>query len=331
MAKKHDLKVCKTKFVIVGNVSGTKSDRFFQSMTFDSGRSKNTCSFGLESSPGNINYVTVDGFDGDEAWFSHWDKDTKTNSIEKVSWDDRFSFDKDGFQPFFGTRLGLDLDEKGKPNIVTMFGYDAAQEISATLEDGMALYVEGQISYTSHKKGDELRRYKNFVPQKVYLQKAPVDFDSEKFKEENRFEQDIVYLGIEQEKDEETKKPTGRFFLFAKVITRDGAEDATFIVQDKSLADKIKKGLKPYYGITVLGRLVTRVEEAEESSDEAWGDDEDMSGDSVVRFREMIITKAYPQSIDKESYSEEKIEALKKAEDDFGNDTSSDDDDEVWD
>jgi len=333
MAKKHDLKVCKGTFRIIGNVVGVGSDRFFQALTFDSGASKNQCTFGLESSPKNVNYVTVDGFDGKEAWFSKWDKDTKTNSIEKVDWDDRFNFEKEGYQPFFGTRIGLELDDKGKPHISTMFGYDAAQEVSASLEDGMGLYVEGQISYSSYKKGDELKRYKNFVPQKVYAQSKPIDFDSDKFKEENRFEQEIVYIDIEQEKDAETNKPTGRFILTAKIVTRDGVEDTTFIVEDKSLADKIRKGLKPYYGIQVLGRLVTKVEEADTSSDDAWGNDEDMGGGNQIKFREMIITKAYPTSIDKESYTEEKLASIKKAEDDFGDssDDSDDNADEVWD
>ena len=195
----------------------------------------------------------------------------------------------------------------------------------------MGVYIEGQISYTSYKKGDELKRYKNFVPQKIYAQKNPVDFESEKFKEENRFEQEIVFVSIEQEKDPETNKATGRFFVFAKIVTRDGVEDATFIVEDKTLAEKMKKGLKPYYGIQVMGRLVTKVEEAETTDEDSWGNDEDIDGGNQIKFREMIITKAYPQSIDKESYSEEKLASIKQAEDDFGSIESEEEDgEEVW-
>jgi predicted negative regulator of RcsB-dependent stress response len=60
--------------------------------------------------------------------------------------------------------------------------------------------------------------------------------------------------------------------------------------------------------------------------------DEDMSGDGV-KFREMVITKAYPTSIDKESYSESILASVKQADDDFGNSVSTgdgDDDEEVW-
>ena len=331
MAKKHDLKVCKGTFRLIGNVKGVGSDRFFKTTTFEkSGVSKNQTSFGVETSKNNINYVVVEGFDGKEAWFSKWDAKTKTNDIKKVDWDDRFEFNEEGYQPFFGTRLGLELDEKGKPTIVTMFGYDAAQELSAALEDDMGVYIEGQINYTSYKKGDEIKRYKNFSPQKIYAQKEMVDFDSDKFKEENRFEQEIVFISIEQEKDAETSKPTGRFLLYAKIVTRDGVEDATFVVEDKSLADKIRKGLKPYYGIQVMGRLVTKVENAEETEDDAWGDDEDLEGGNTLKFREMIITKAYPQSIDKESYSEEKLLSIKQAEEDFGDSDDGEDDEDVW-
>jgi hypothetical protein len=332
MAKKHNVKVCKGTFRIIGNVVGVSSDRFFKSMTFDSGASKNQCTFGLESSPKNVNYVTVDGFDGKEAWFSKWDNVLKSNDIKKVAWDDRFNFSEDGYNPFFGTRIGVELDENNKPIISTLFGYDAAQELSATLEDGMGIYTEGQIVYTSYAKGDELKRYKNFVPQKVYAQNKPIDFESEKFKEENRFEQELIFMAIEQEKDPETNKATGRFILSSKIVTRDGVEDAEFIIEDKSLADKIRKGLKPYNSISVLGRLVTKVEEADTSDDDAWGDDEDMGGGNTIKFREMIITKAYPTSIDKESYSEEILASITQAKDDFG-DTESDTedgDDDVW-
>ena len=328
MAKKHNVKVCKSKFTIIGNVVGTSSDRFFQSKTFDSGSTKNAVTFGLESSPKNVNYVVVDGFDGKEAWFSKWDSKTKINDIKKVSWDDRFNFDEDGYNPFFGTRIGLELDEKGKPQISTLFGYDAAQELSEVLYDGMPLYTDGQISYTSYIKEGEVKRYKNLVPQKVYIQKGELDFESDKFKEENRFEQDLVWMGIEQEKDDKNK-PTGRFIVYAKIVTRESVEDTQFIIEDKGLAGKLKSNMKEYYGISVMGRLVTRVES--EADTDAWGDDEDLHGDGV-KFREMIITKAYPASIDKESYSEEILASVKQADDDFGDSVSNDDDDdeEVW-
>lgn len=326
MAKKHNVKVCKSNFKIVGNVVGTKSDRFFKQFTFDSGASKNTTTFGLQSSPTNVNYVTVEGFDGKEAWFSKWDKQTKTNDIKKVDWDDRFNFSEDGYNPFFGVRIGTTLDDKGKPEIATLFGYDASQELSETLEDGMPLYVEGQIAYTSYSKDGELKRYKNFVPQKVYLQKSELDFESDKYKEENRFEQDLVFMGIEQEKDE-NNKATGRFILYAKIVTRDSVEDTQFIVEDKSLADKLRKNLKEYWGISVMGRLVTRVVETED--EDSWGDDEDLHGNNI-QFREMIITKAYPASIDKESYSEENLASIKQADDDFGDSVDEDEDDDVW-
>jgi single-stranded DNA-binding protein len=304
-------------------------------MTFDSGRTKNQVNFGIETSPNNVSFVSVEGFDADKAKFSKYDSKEKKNYTEEVEWEDRFEFDMDGYQPFFGTRVGLELDAKGKPTISNMFGYDAAQELSERLTDEMGVYVEGQIKFSSYKKNDELKRYKNFIATKVYAQKSEVDFEDDKFKEENRFEQEIVFIGIDQEKDPETNKPTGRFIVDAKIVTYDGVEDATFIIEDKELAGKIKKGLKPYYGIQVLGRLVTKIEADDTtSSDDAWGSDDDMDSHSGIKFKEMVITKAYPASIDKESYTEEKLASVKKAEDDFGDiksDNSSDSgDDEVW-
>lgn len=330
MAKKHNVKVCKSSFKLVGNVKGTKSDRFFRSTTFDSGRTKNQVSFALQSSVGNENYVQLEGFDMNEASFSKWDKDSKTNDVKKVPWDDRFEFSENGYNPFFGIRMGLELDDKGKSIVTSMFQYDACQEIGDNLTDGVGLYTEGEVQYKSYIKDGERKRQRNLVPQKIYMQSKPVDFESEKFKEENRFEQELVWIGIDQEKDPETDKPTGRFIVTAKIVTRESVEDAEFIVEDKSLANNLKKNMKPYYGINVLGRIITRVEDAEEEED-AWGEDDDMGGNNVARFRELVITKAYPASIDKESYSEEKLASIKQAEDDFGDDIEeSGDDEEVW-
>jgi hypothetical protein len=85
--------------------------------------------------------------------------------------------------------------------------------------------------------------------------------------------------------------------------------------------------------IKVMGRLMSRVDEAEQPSEDSWGDDEDIKQGSNVKFREMVITKAYPESIDKETYTEEVLDSVSRAEEEFGNTVVSsdeDDDDNVW-
>jgi len=328
---KHNVKQTKGTFKLIGNVKGASSSRFFKTTTFDSGAVKQEVNFGVVTSKDNEQYVTVQGFEGKEAKFSKWDKDTKTNSTETVAWDDRFDFEKDGYNPMFGIRVGLTHDEKGKAEISNLFTYDAVDELNTSLEDGMGLYIEGNIRYSSYTKDGEKKTYKNFEPTKIYAQKEPVDFDNKDFKETNKFEQEIVYMDIEKEIGTDGK-PTGRGILLAKIVTYDSVEDVDFIIEDTKLIGLLKKNLKPYYSIKIMGRLINSI--VEEEVEDAWGDDEDMHTSGQSKNREMIITKAYPSSIDKETYSAEIIDSIVAAEESFGDSTEGfeavGDDEDIW-
>lgn len=335
MAKKHNVKVTRGTFKLVGKVKGVNSKRFFENKVFDTGSERNKVNFAVCTSPTNESYVTLEGFAQKVAKFNKYDNKKKENLTKEVSWNDRFDVagtkDFEGFNPMFGTRINL-TDES---DIATLFQYDACQELKESLTDGMSVYVEGSLGFTSSKKNDEVTRYKNLNVTKIYKQKEDIDFDSEKFTEENLFKQTIIFMAIDQEKNPENDKATGRFIISAKIVTADGVEDAEFIMVNKELATKIKGRLKPYNAIDVVGRLVTKVEEEEKTEsveEKGWGDEEDFDNTpSVIRFKEMIITKALPDTIDTETYSESVLASITQAEEDYGDlSSSSDDDDEVW-
>jgi len=147
----------------------------------------------------------------------------------------------------------------------------------------------------------------------------------------------MIFMSIEQETDPETDKPTGRAILYAKIVTYDSVEDVDFIVENKKLISKLRSKIKPYHSFKALGRLVTRLEEedveVETGDDDDWGVEEDIDNKpSHVSFREMVITKVYPESIDKETYSKEVLASITQAEEDYGDEfDDDDDDDEIWD
>ena len=176
---------------------------------------------------------------------------------------------------------------------------------------------------------------------------AEVNFDDEKFEKQNDFNQVIIFMGIEQEKDD-NDKPTGRFIVLAKIVTYSNIEDVQFIIEDKALANKFKKSLNPYNAIKVSGHMVssTQTETVATDDDDNWGEEDSMEKVSAPTKREFIITGAKGSTIDKELYTEAnvaeamaKIAQANKAENDFGGDDKDDwgesnlddsDEDEAW-
>ena len=191
------------------------------------------------------------------------------------------------------------------------------------------------------------------VPTQVSLCQKDVDFEAEDYAPAHDFTQTIVFVGIDQER--ENDKPTGRFVVDAKIVNYNSIESAEFIIEDAKLAKQMRSGLKPYNSIQVHGHInvVNNVEDVnDEEDDDCWGESNDMDNKRVFAptHRELIITGAKPSTIDKETYTEKaideaikKVNASKKAEQDFTGkaestsnvdddwgDDASDDEDEPW-
>jgi single-stranded DNA-binding protein len=230
----------------------------------------------------------------------------------------------------FGTRVNLTDD---KDSTITLFQYDACEQIKSDLEDGMSVFIEGNTAFSSYTKDGEKKSYKNLAITKIYKQKSPIDFDDAKFSEENRFQQEFIFMSVEQEIDFDTNKPTGRAIVCGKIVTNDTVEDTQFILEDKTLISNFRSRLKPYYALKAVGRLITKVEEetpiATDSDD--WGSDEGFDDQQhTVKFKEWVITKVYGESIDKDTYSEAVLASITQAEEDFGTFASEEDEDDVW-
>lgn len=334
MGKKHDLRVTRGKFEFNGNICNRDSDKFAHNVVFDSGAEKNEANIGLQTSAENQVYVKVEDFVKKTARYSKWDKDEKKNYVKEVDWDDRFDFDEEGYQPSFGVRVKTEADG----DAVDHFGYDAVEELKV-LTDGQGVYVRGQLDFSSYTKqtddGAELVKKLDFKANGVYAQKEAYvfegeGFDADKFDEKNKFEQEIIFMGIDKHPEDDKK-----FLLEAYVVTYSGVESVEFIVEQAKLAKLLKKNLKPYTMINVMGRLFNRLDESQEEEEEAdaWGDDTDMNGTYIPRIKELVVSKAFPDTIDKTTYTEAGINAVLKADDDFGAESKADDsedDDEVW-
>lgn len=317
----------KGTFQLQGVVTGTEKDSFYkETLTKEKQKPFRMINFGLKADKETIVYVNLNGGEQEEVYFSKTTTDEnkkKTTVTEKVLWRDRLKFNKEGFR-LIGVNVGVTKknDDKGKQindkKILTP--YDACKEIGDNLKDDQSVFVKGTIDYSHFDSNGNTKRFVKFIPSQVSLCKD-VDFDVEGFESTKLFTQTFVFNGIEQDQEDKS-----RFIVSAKIIGFNTIEDAEFIILNKDLALQFKKGLKPYWSITVSGIINMTKDIEEVKSEECWGEENKMNKVNSPTIRELIITGADPKSIDKETYSEAKIEeaiakvnANKKAQSDFGN------------
>lgn len=165
-----------------------------------------------------------------------------------------------------------------------------------------------------------------------------IDFEADNFEEQCDFDDEFVFSAIDKETDE-NDKPTGRFILSGYSIGYNTVENVSFIVPEdySKLAANIKKTLKPGNFIKLIGKLnvIGNVEEVE--VDNGWGETSKINRANSKFRTEYTIVGADPNSIDKETYSEEeiaaairKIKASKEAEKNFGDQPEESVDDLPW-
>lgn len=354
--KLFELPQTKGTFQVRGIVSGVGKDNFYTEKKTKTGKEMRMINFGVEYEDKKTIYPSLNGMPRDKVYFSKKDDETGKIITKAVDWKNRLKSDTEGYR-LIGVNLGIEktTDEKGKEinDKKTMPEFDACKYMSEKMADDMSVFVKGNLEFGSYTNKDgEVSRTTKFVPTQVSLCQKDVDFEAEDYAPAHNFTQTIVFVGIDQER--ENDKPTSRFVVDAKIVNYNSIESAEFIIEDAKLAKQMRSGLKPYNSIQVHGHInvVNNVEDVnDEEDDDCWGESNDMDKRVFApTHRELIITGAKPLTIDKETYTEKAIdEAIKKvnaskkaeqdftgkaestsnADDDWGDDTS-DDEDEPW-
>ena len=252
-----DLPETKGSFQLKGIVTGTEKENFYKEIKTKSNKDMRLINFGIEYEDGHTLYANLQGMEQDNVHFSKKaeNKGDKPETI-KVPWADRFSYNREGFRLIgknIGVKKKVDSDGKTVNDKKVLTDFDACKEVRENLKDGASVFLRGNLEFSSFTddKGNKKSSTK-LIPGQISLC-ADVNFDDEKFTQQNDFNQVIVFMGIEQEK--ENDKPTGRFVVSAKIVTYSTIEDVEFIIENKDLASKFKKSLKPYYAIKVSGHM----------------------------------------------------------------------------
>lgn len=350
MAKERifDLTETKGQFQLKGIVVGTKSDKFYKEIKTKTNKDMKKLNFGATYAEDKTLYLNMQGMEQEKVYFSKKSEEKgKKGETVSVSWAERFTYNREGFKLIgknIGVRKKVDKDGKEVNDKKVLTEFDACKEIAENLRDGQSVFIRGKIDFSSmvDDNGNK-KHFTKLIPDQVSLC-GEVNFKDEKFEQQNDFNQVIVFMGIDKEKDDNDKE-TGRFIIQAKIVTYKTIEDVEFIVEDSKLASLFRKNLKPYNAIKVNGHMVTSTSVQEVEDTDSWGEEDAMEKVDAPTKREFIITGAKPSTIDTTVYNKENIEeAIEKinranrAENDFGNenndwgDSSLDtEDDEAWD
>ena len=350
MAKERIFNLPETRgtFQLRGKVTGTEKDNFYTQKKTKTGRDFRSVNFGATVEDGKTLYISLTGMPRDKVYFNKpsGTKGVKGETVE-VAWAQRHTFNREGFR-LIGVNVGVTKTVDSKGQMVndkkTVTDFDACELIGNNLKDDESVFIRGNLDYSSYTddKGNTRHSVK-LIPNQVSLCKD-IDFSDEKYEPVHDFTQNIVYMGII--KETENDRETGRFIVSAKIITYSTIEDAEFIIVDNKLANNIRKSVKPYSAITIWGKLDANTQTEEVENDDVWGEANTMTKVTAPARREYIITGADPNSIDTSIYTKDlidealvKIMNVKNATQDFGENSNDgwgsansldSDDDEAW-
>jgi hypothetical protein len=306
-------------FEVRGIIFGMdKEDAFTQKMTkTQNPKPIRNVKFGVRTNKNSVIFMNLQAMEREAVYFSkRAAKKGEKPDVVKVDWKNRHNFKKEGYN-LIGVNMGLKkvFDDKGNEvnDKVTLADYDAVKYIGDNLKDDQSVYIRGKIEYSTYEVNGETKHQTKLIPNAIYLESKPIDFDAEKFEEDALFTQDIVYMGLSR------IEGTENGLVEANIVGYDRIENATFVLEDKNLIKNFKT-LKPYTAISVHGRIasVSNAEEVEETDDDGWGTSNKMKRQNGSYVRQFIIDGADKESINKEVYSEKvltkALEDMKKAD-----------------
>ncbi|PLR99522.1 hypothetical protein [Bacillus sp. T33-2] len=323
MAKtKHGLPETKGQFKLRGFVTGMGRDNTYTSKETKTKKERRVLNFGVQTAPESTVYVTVQGMEQKEVFFSKRSEvKGQPGELKRVPFADRKKNQGEGFN-LIGLSVGIDKDAEGKNIVKHLHDFDAAEELYNKLNDEDQVFIQGGIEYSSFKnEKDEVRRNKKFVVNRIYNAKD-IDFESEKFEETSDFKQKIIFMGIKKVED----KDDPRFEVEAKIVTYNSVEDADFIIRNTSLANTFRSQLKPYNAIEVWGKIFNKLDADEVPATDkkaSWGEEDKFKRVNNTYIRELVITGADPETLDVETYTEEIIDEAMKALKEFGESNQS--------
>ncbi|WP_061578076.1 hypothetical protein [Bacillus licheniformis] len=284
-----ELQQTKNSFRFKGKVTRIDKDGAFkEDVSKNQGKLYRSLRFGVKTSPNNEMMVSMFDFKPDEVFLWNSEKAKKAKEENKSYKGERIPFEewvekedelRESGYAVLQSRIGLEYDEDGKLNSKGVPSYVASKEIYDQLSNNDSVVVEGKIRYNTYEnqQGKTVER-KDFQIEKVHRLKD-IDFESEKFEEVTYFEQDMVYVDAELDREQNKVYITGRTIDYNK-----NWHDSQFVIDYSDGQDGIDEGMKKLgdsflkrikFGdlVSVFGNALNQMV-VEESEDEEENPDE---------------------------------------------------------
>ena len=296
----------KGTFEIKGVIMGVSKENFYSEKKTKTGKDFRSINFGITFDKNQTLFIGLTGMPQDNVYFSKRGDKGEKPTTEKVAWEDRYTFRKEGYT-LIGINVGLKKTDNGKGvevnDIKHLTPFDATKYISENLKDGVSVYVRGNVEFSHYtNQGGETQHSSKLVVTQISMCK-PVDFEEKDFIPTASFQQPLVFTGGRKEGNET--------LLEALVVNYATVENVDFIIKDEKLSTTFKKNLKTYTAVKVWGNIETvkNTKVVEDSGeDDGWGEKNPLDKLTGQYRKTFIITGADKDSVDRETYSEKEID-----------------------
>jgi hypothetical protein len=297
MDKEKQIPQTKASFEARGTLFHVDSDNAFKI----SEKGWRTVNLGLRISDSEVMYITVKGGKRNTVWLSKpAEKKGEKSTTKEVDWADRHKEQRNGFK-VIGVSLGLTkkADEPTKNEIVSMTEFDAFDYLKETAEDGMSVFVAGDIEHSSYVKDGETKKITNFLVKRMYLTGEPIDFQAENFEKSAGFFQNGIVMGRREDKEQ--------YFLDLGYVGY-GSFETVSVECTKVIFDAIKaNGVRPYNSIVFTGVLKTS-QAVEEKETDTWGEKSNVGVAKNPARTTLLITGARGETLSKDTYTQKSVE-----------------------
>ncbi|SDX94020.1 hypothetical protein [Thermoactinomyces sp. DSM 45892] len=220
----NELKQTKNEFKLMGKLTRLDRQGAFNEEVSAQGKRKGETyrklRFGVKTSETNEILIEMHDYQPKEVhlWNQKLANEAKVKKVkykgEMVAYGEwiknKKKLEADGYE-VLQTKIFVSDEETGRIVKEGMPRYTASKYIHDCFKNGDSVLIEGEINYSEYEsRNGEKKRSRNFWIKRITKQKEDIEFDSNEFKELSFFEQAMVFIGVELDRDNSKAYVTGR-------------------------------------------------------------------------------------------------------------------------
>lgn len=308
-----DVPQTKGTFEVVGVVTRTQSDKFYKDILTKKSKPMRMINFGIEFNKGKEMFISFSEQQQEVVYFTGKEhKDDPSYTTFTVPWNERTTFKKEGFS-VIGVKCGITKDEDGKNIQKTLTKFDASKYLDDYLEDGMSVFIKGNIEYQTY----EGKVKSSYVPTQISLCSKEIDFDAEGFVEKCNVKQAMVVTGLEMLPKEEKRTLTfeGKEYemgrLTAQIVSYKSIETITaYLANISGFCKTINGLLKKHesFALEFFGTVHVSKSTEEVDIEDGWGGVTESQKVNQKTITELYLNAGVKESLNIVDYTVEKMD-----------------------